>query len=249
MPGAIIVVPCYNEEKRLPAEAILAFARIAHSGGVKFLMVNDGSKDGTLAVLRSLRDAEPAVIDVLDVQPNGGKAEAVRRGFLKAFKSDPDYVGFWDADLATPLDEIPTFLEIVHANPTLDMVLGSRVQLLGRDIQRQTLRHYLGRIFATVASNYLRMAIYDTQCGAKLFRNTPAVRGLFRERFISKWIFDVELLARYKIACRKRRLGNPADHIFEQPLRRWEDVKGSTVKGRDFLKAILEFAALVKKYR
>lgn len=246
-PSVIIVVPCYNEEKRLPVAAYREFA--ARCRDFRFLLVNDGSKDGTLEILRNLAASDPELFEVLDVQPNGGKAEAVRLGFQKAFESRPKMVGFWDSDLATPLDELPLFLDVMKSLPGKEIILGARVQLLGREIHRNTLRHYLGRIFATTASNYLRWFVYDTQCGAKLFRNTARVRHIFREPFISRWIFDVELLVRFKKICRRQGLGNGDDRIYEQPLRKWEDVKGSTVKGRDFVKAFFEFLAIVRKYR
>ncbi|KAK3287117.1 hypothetical protein CYMTET_5346 [Cymbomonas tetramitiformis] len=83
------------------------------------------------------------------------------------------------------------------------MVFGARVALLGRYIQRKASRHYLGRIFATLASLVLDVPIYDTQCGAKMFRVTPDLNTVLSQPFRSRWIFDVELIARF-VALRKK---------------------------------------------
>jgi dolichyl-phosphate beta-glucosyltransferase len=119
------------------------------------------------------------------------------------------------------------------------MVLGARVQLMGRRIVRSRLRHYLGRVFATVASETLGLAVYDTQCGAKLFRVGPVVRELFAEPFVGGWIFDVEILARRIAAGRTRVLPAAEDAIYELPLDTWVDVAGSKVSPFDFARAIL----------
>lgn len=242
----IIVVPCYNEEKRLPVDDFRKF--IAQYDGVSFLFVNDGSSDGTGALLKRLAAENPARFEALELARNGGKAEAVRQGVLHAFKSNPTYVGYWDADLATPLDEVPTFLRIIRQRPAVQMVLGARVQLLGRNIRRNMGRHYVGRAFATVASNYLRVKIYDTQCGSKLLRNTPLLQEIFSRRWVANWLFDVEMLVRYlKVQRTNRTL--PHYGIYEQPLRNWRDVKGSKVKGKDFIKAFGELLKIVVTYR
>ncbi|MBW2421215.1 MAG: glycosyltransferase, partial [Deltaproteobacteria bacterium] len=194
MSRTIIVVPCFNEAERLDVREFEAF--IARNPSIRFVFVNDGSLDGTLGVLNRLEKGAPSAVTVIDQQPNRGKAEAVRRGLLEAFDIGPDFVGYWDADLATPLGEISRFVDTFEEHPECELIIGSRVKLLGRDIQRSTLRHYLGRIAATVASLTLRLEVYDTQCGAKLFRANSRMRALFEEPFCTGWVFDVEVLAR-----------------------------------------------------
>src|ERR1700757_2086540 len=128
LPRVTLVVPCYNEEKRLDTAAFRDF-RLPDQQ-LEFLFVNDGSTDNTLQVIEKLPGR------VLNLERNSGKAEAVRRGFLEALNSNPDLIGFWDADLATPLNELPGFLTVLTSRPEIEMVFGARVRLLGREISR-----------------------------------------------------------------------------------------------------------------
>ena len=240
------IVPCYNEASRLDTQAFRDY--FASHANVRFLFVNDGSSDNTVAVLEELCAGYPDRAAFLDLKPNGGKAEAVRRGIMRALADyDLDAVGFWDADLATPLNAIPGFLDVLTRMPSISMVFGSRVQLLGRHVKRRAVRHYLGRVFATMASTTLRLPIYDTQCGAKLFRVNDATSRVFMDPFLSKWVFDVEILARYSQLC-----GHNGDHlqgcIYEFPLERWCDVAGSKVKPGDFFTALWDILRIKSRY-
>jgi len=241
-----IVVPCFNEAHRLRPDAFSEFAR---RGQTRFLFVNDGSTDDTRAVLGALARDAPAQVAVLDLATNAGKGEAVRRGMLEVFGWGVAYAGFWDADLATPLDAIPAFAAILDGEPRLEMVFGARVLLMGRSIRRSSTRHYAGRLFATAVSLVLGLPIYDTQCGAKLFRATPAVQALFQEPFRSRWIFDVELVARLVRARRGTPAPQPAEVIHEYPLEQWHDVPGSKVRAVDFARAAIELARIYRVYR
>ena len=177
---------------------------------------------------------------MLSLSSNSGKAEAVRQGVQRAIQQGAEYVGYWDADLATPLSDVRVFRDLLRARPQLILVMGARVQLLGKDIQRHAARHYSGRIFATAASFVLGLRVYDTQCGAKLFRSSVPVSDVFSTRFTSRWFFDVEILAR--LIRRRRLLGGSdvASVVYEWPLERWTDVPGSKVKVRDFARALLD---------
>lgn len=239
----ILVVPCYNEERRLPVDALRAFR--SGTATVEFCFVNDGSRDGTLALVESLAKEDPSRFSVVNLERNSGKAEAVRRGILAAIDRKPDLVGFWDADLATPLSEIPSFLEVFATRPEIEMVFAARVRLLGRSISRNPRRHYVGRVGATLISSSLGLAVYDTQCGAKLFRATDSVRKLFEDRFLSRWIFDVEIIARF---VQHRGRDAAAKAIYELPITAWHDVKGSKVKSGDFVKALMDLWRIHRTY-
>lgn len=236
-----IVVPCYNESQRLKPRAFLS--ALQGDPGLSFLFVNDGSSDNTLEILTSIKNEKPAKVELLSLDRNSGKAEAVRVGMLQAIEGGFDNVGYWDADLATPLRVIGEFSAILERGE-VEAVFGSRVRLLGRRIKRRPLRHYLGRVFATCASILLRMNVYDTQCGAKMFRNSPALKAVFLKPFKVKWIFDVELFARFPLVLDVSS-AEVSSKWMEFPLLEWVDVKGSKVKGADFLKAAMEFGALL----
>lgn len=243
-----VVVPCYNEAARFRADEFARFLEDKRSAGIDLLFVNDGSGDSTLQVLSSFRDQFPSRVSILDQQPNRGKAEAVRNGMLRVIAAGRSRVtGFWDADLATPLEQIVDFLQLLHRRPELTMVFGARVRLLGREIQRQQLRHYLGRCFATVVSILLRLPIYDSQCGAKLFRITPELQQVLAEPFHSRWIFDVEILARF-LSLQKRNCATIARQVYEYPLPVWTDVAGSKVTPADFLRAFAELAFIYRRH-
>lgn len=248
-----IVVPCYNEATRLNCDAFVA--HLERSQNTSFLFVNDGSTDETLSLLRQL-ETRSSRIAVLNKERNGGKAEAVRQGLLHLLRSPlvgaeapPSRmacVGFWDADLATPLDAIDDLVAILAARPGIDIVFGSRVQLLGRKIQRSATRHYLGRIFATCASVILKMPVYDTQCGAKIFRATAELAEVLQQPFCSRWIFDVELIARFmNVEGGGRSVGH---RIYEFPLHCWNDVPGSKVRARDFVTAGKDLLTIRSNY-
>ena len=240
----ILVIPCYNEERRLPVDELRGFT--LEGTNVHFLLVNDGSKDGTLRLLQSLQAEDPARFSVLDLERNSGKAEAVRRGILAAMERRPELVGFWDADLATPLSELRDFLAIFEQRPEIEMIFAARVRLLGRSISRNPRRHYVGRMGATLISSSLGLAVYDTQCGAKLFRVSDSMREIFATPFLSRWIFDVEIIARF---VRQRGRDAAAPAIYELPIQAWHDVKGSKVRSTDFLRALRDLWKIHRAYR
>ena len=246
MGRTIVVVPCYNEAQRLDVAAFHAHAE--RDQALTFLMVDDGSKDDTPAILEGLKRARPASFDVLRLPANAGKAEAVRAGLNAAIARGPEHVAFWDADLSTGLDEIDAFRAILRARREIEMVFGSRVNLLGRQITRKLSRHYMGRIFATIVATALRLPIYDTQCGAKMFRVTDDLRGVLAEPFISRWIFDVEIIARFLV--RRQRGGGPPVRsvIVEHPLQKWNDVAGSKLRLRDFFRVMGDFTRIYSRY-
>ncbi len=217
-----VVVPCYNEADRLDVDG---FDLLARSGLASLLFVDDGSTDSTRAVLEKLAGELPSVT-VLPLGSNRGKAEAVRQGMRHAVERGASVVGYYDADLATP----PS----AHNG-----VLGSRVARLGSCIDRRAVRHYTGRVFATAASLALGVAVYDTQCGAKIFRVNPQLVAALERPFRSSWSFDVLLLQRLFDGDRTH-AGLSPDTFVEVPLDAWFDVPGSKVRVGPGLVALLD---------
>ena len=241
-----LVVPCYNEARRLDLEQFRTFLSLHPD--ILVLFVDDGSSDNTAPVLQHFCSACEHSAHLLRLAQNRGKAEAVRRGILHALDHfHPAVVGFWDADLATPLASVPRFLAVLAERPGIEMIFGARVQLLGRHVQRSAVRHYLGRIFATTVSSVIRLPIYDTQCGAKLFRVGPQSRAIFADPFLSRWVFDVEILARYQKLFLDQH-HSLARVIYEYPLETWVDVAGSKVHPGDFLIAFWDILRIHFKY-
>lgn len=240
MSHTLIVLPCYNEAARLSPRA---FARILDERPwLHLLFVDDGSRDGSASLLSTVAAQNPRA-EVLTLPKNRGKAAAVHQGLSRALASDAATIGYWDCDLATPFDELDAMLAELDGTGAF-LVMGSRVRLLGRNVRRQSARHYVGRLFATAASLALDLPVYDTQCGAKLFRNDAVARAVLTPPFRSQWMFDVEILAR--IARYDERHGThlATEAVLEHPLRHWVDVAGSKVRARDGVRAGLDLARI-----
>ena len=245
MSAVSIIIPCYNEARRLNVAALQSYLALPESPG--FLFVDDGSTDNTAVVLENICRQNSNRAAILRCVRNGGKAEAVRAGLNEVLRKGAELAGFWDADLATPLDAIGRFVNVLREQPQIAMVFGARVKLLGRHVHRRALRHYAGRIFATAASTALDLPIYDTQCGAKIFRVDDRLRTVVAQPFLSKWVFDVEMLARYRRLCdnNSRRL---EALIYEYPLEQWEDVASSKVHPVDFLHSFVDLVRIRARY-
>ena len=193
MDQIIFVVPCFNEEKRINSKSFIH--SLSNCPELQWLFVNDGSADGTLGVLQDLQKGREDRVHILDLKKNQGKGEAVRQGLLQALRLNADATGYFDADLATPMNEILRLIEVSRTRRA-KVILASRVVLLGRNIQRSRWRFVLGRSFATIASFLLKINIHDTQCGAKIIANFSQLQNCLDRPFQSRWLFDVELIHR-----------------------------------------------------
>jgi dolichyl-phosphate beta-glucosyltransferase len=237
----VIVVPCFNEERRLDARA---FRGMAATGEVRLLFVDDGSTDATPRLLADLAELSEG-IEVFTLERNTGKAEAVRRGLLVALRGGATTVGYYDADLATPPEELLRLVRTLDSRPDLMGVFGSRVARLGSSIERSAWRHYLGRAYATVASMALGITVYDTQCGAKVFRVNGAFADALAEPFRSSWAFDVELLHRL-LRGSPSAPGMPVTSFVEVPLEAWFDITGSKMRLAPALAALADLASIAR---
>jgi dolichyl-phosphate beta-glucosyltransferase len=227
-------MPCFNEALRFRPEEAL---KLLSHDDVGLMLVNDGSTDNTAEVLDRLAAAQPDRVQVLHLGDNVGKAEAVRAGMGLMIDQGARIAGYLDADFATPAEEMLRLISIFETQPATDVLLGSRWLHLGADIERKPMRHYGGRLFATLASQVLDLKVYDTQCGAKLFRGGEVMRHALSSPFASSWAFDVELIGRLRQKL-------PESAFLEVPLNRWIDVHGSKITFFDMISATLSLVTI-----
>jgi dolichyl-phosphate beta-glucosyltransferase len=224
-----IVLPAYNEEARLGSSLDELFgylhrrgekARDGRAGAgelpehIQVLVVDDGSTDGTAALVRGRAEFRVGELALLSVA-HGGKGAAVRAGMLSAAG---DLVVFADADMATPPDEL---VPIVRALADVDVAYGSRIQPDGWDMRssQPAIRRLLGKAFHVLASAWVVGPIEDTQCGFKGFRREVA-RDLFARQKITSIVFDVEVI----FLARKRGYRHAVVPVH------WADTRGSRMR-------------------
>jgi len=213
----VIVIPVYNESARLPA---LLDEIAAGGSALQFLLVDDGSSkqeyERTLALIAS-RGLE-GTLSCVRRAVNGGKGSALKTGFERALADGCEYAGFLDADGSTSVAELRRAMDyfIARSETPLAAVIGSRVALLGRDVERSAARHYLGRVFATFLSLLFGARVYDTQCGMKLFR-ASALRRHLDVPTDFRWVWDTELVLAMLAA---------GETVHEFPVD-WRETRGS----------------------
>jgi len=236
-----IVIPAYNEEARLPAtlEKILAYLRQMDFSFAEVVVVNDGSQDGTAALVERERRNHP-LIRLVANPGNRGKGFSVRHGMLEA---KGEWILSTDADLSAPIEELDKLFDAVdHAEA--QVAIGSRAldrSLVG--VHQSALREMSGRVFNVVMRGITGLPFRDTQCGFKLFE-ARAARKIFSRQRLNGFGFDVEVLfiAR-KLGC----------NSIEVPVR-WDNVEGTKVSlllgGKAYLDLFrVRWNALNGKYR
>ncbi|WP_405409803.1 response regulator [Maribacter sp. Asnod1-A12] len=238
-----VVIPCYNEEERLSSEE---FKNFAHKNlGYHLCFVNDGSNDNTLAVLEKLKQENPANISIYNCKQNGGKAEAVRQGILHLVKDEQlDYIGFLDADLSTDFRDFDDLVKTIESSD-FKIVSGSRISRMGANITKESARKIISLTINLIIQTILGMPFKDTQCGAKVMDREIASQ-MFKKKFVTKWLFDVELFMRMKKYFGKTEVKNM---ICEQPLKRWIHADGSKLSMKDSVKIVGQLAQIAVHYR
>lgn len=243
--NACIVIPCYNEEKRLISLKNEYFSFIEEHDDMLFCFVDDGSTDGTLKQLEIYKTNFKKKIEVVTSIENIGKAEAVRKGVLFCNSSyNHKYIAYLDADLSTSLKECHRLISYLDRHQELSFVFASRMLKVGSIIERQKHRFLIGRIIATMISNLLELKTYDTQCGCKIFTKELS-HSLFEEKFISKWLFDVELFFRMFLFYGKERA---IEKMIEMPLDLWVDKGESKVKISYFFQLWIDLYKIRRRY-
>jgi glycosyltransferase involved in cell wall biosynthesis len=185
-----LVIPAFNEEQRLlPTLERLHAHLSARTASYELVVVDDGSRDGTAALVEAARATIPNLV-LLRQAPNRGKGAAVRRGMLAARGR---VRVMWDADGSTPPDELPRLLAPLVASRA-DVSIGSRYAAGARTVPQPRYRVLWSRLCNKVVQRALVPGVLDTQCGFKAF-TARAARDLFASATIDGWAFDLEVLA------------------------------------------------------
>lgn len=232
-----IIIPCYNEAKRLKEKNIVS---LINDTNVKLYFANDGSKDDTINILEKLKKISPERIDVIDFKENQGKANTIYKAINLVLKEEKyDYLGYLDADFSTSPKEFIRIIDDLEKHKYA-LIFGSRVKLLNSKINRKWQRHIIGRIIITLINFKFKLGVYDTQCGAKIF-STEMIKEAFDKPFYTSWLFDVEVFIRLKQK-------NILQKAKEFPLNEWKDVEGSKLGWRSAFKIFKELIVLFGKY-
>ena len=243
MDNLCIVIPCFNEAGRIPCEEIISFLEL--NPVIQICFVNDCSTDTTGNLLQPIRERFPERVLIENHGKNMGKAESVRTGVRSGLLHFQfEHIGYFDADLSTPLEECFRLKNSLSSRETLEFSFGSRLAIIGSKIERKLYRHLSGRVIATFISNILGLKVYDTQCGAKLFSRDLAEK-IFTDPFISTWLFDVEIFARIiRLFGREK----AEDVMIETPLMTWVDKGGSKIELSYAIRVFFDLYRIKRKY-
>jgi dolichyl-phosphate beta-glucosyltransferase len=210
MPKILLIIPCYQESKRLPPflhELSLALTGLnKHAEILEIQVVDDGSGADEAAALKQLIEQQRALFPCLKpglfLPQNRGKGGAIKTGWNQPLADDVEWLGFVDADGACPAAEVVRLAQMcLERGPAAGAFIASRVKMLGRQVERLWQRHVLGRIFATAVAELLQVPVYDSQCGLKLIPRA-AYERIKPQLTLDGYAFDVELiLALLKSHC------------------------------------------------
>ena len=189
--------------------------------------------------------AHPSNISIYNCEQNGGKAEAVRQGILNLVKDEQfDYIGFLDADLSTDFRDFDDLVKTIEQSD-FKIVSGSRISRMGANITKESARKVISMTINFIIQTILGMPFKDTQCGAKVMDREVASK-MFNKKFVTKWLFDVELFMRMKKYFGKTEVKSM---ICEQPLKRWIHADGSKLSMKDSVKIVGQLAQIAVHYR
>ena len=213
-----IIIPSYNEGARI-GKLLADFEQLLqHEPHVSVLVVDDGSRQDHLREVEQLvlqAQQKNSRISLFKKPKNGGKGSAIAAGFAQV---SSDVVGFVDADGSVSAAESLRVIKSLDQNHQVSGVIGSRVKMLGQNVERKLSRHLVGRVFATIVSMMFDIPVYDSQCGCKFFRRS-AVQRLLPSITSQTWTWDTQLvILAYRAGL----------NIVECPVS-WSEVPGSKV--------------------
>jgi len=231
-PELSVVVPAYNESRRLPA-TLSVIKPYLNSLGVSWevILVNDGSSDPTMELIRGEQGLDPGHVRGIDLQPNGGKGRAVAAGVAA---SQGTLVLISDADFSTPIDEWLKLKAAIDGGS--DVAIGSRAKRGSKvEISQPAHRVLMVNIFNLIVQVVVLPGFWDTQCGFKLWKG-PVAREVFAEMKLDGNVaFDVEVL------YRARRHGY---RIAEIPVRWYDSIPSRISPLRHSAEALVDIAKI-----
>ena len=249
----LLVIPSYRETDRLSPLLLQIEEELRRSplpAPLRIIVADDGSPVEESRMMNQTVATFSAMLktQVFDTKTeatfrrfenNRGKGAVLRDIFKEAIEQNHyEALAFLDADGATPFSQFKTLLSTLLADPDLAATIGSRWLALGHEVFRSPKRHYIGRVFATLLSTMFRIPVYDSQCGAKIFRTNALTLRTFEICTNPRWLFDTELLVFLWLEGRK---------LEEVPVN-WHDIPGSKVSLiRDPLRMLLGLWRFKKK--
>ena len=233
-----LIVPCYNEGKKLKKniDKIVTFMEETFLVEYEILIVNDGSTDNTIDDVLQLKEEYPNIVRLIHYKDNKGKGYAVKRGILDACG---DFLIFMDADLSTDITAIPEAVKELEKFP---IVIGSRRMKESEITEVQTgVRKIMGTGCKTYTNIKLGLNLSDTQCGFKGF-HTNIAKQIAEKMTINHWAFDAEMLYIAKLN---------GIAVKEIPVK-WENDSDSRVSpysaSMEFMKDLGKIKSNKKKY-
>ena len=230
-----VVIPVFNEEKRLPKtfSALVELSKDPFCSGAEIIFVDDGSRDGTRKLIENFRSGKN--VKLVSYEKNRGKGFAVRQGMMAA---DNDYALFLDADMSTPLGELKKFAPFMERGA--HVIIGTRKTAGAKILKHQPyLRQKMGEVYTALANLATGARVSDFTCGFKCF-SREAVRGIFPHMKIDRWSYDAEIL--YLATLRNLK-------IHEVPVS-WSNDADSRVRlGKDALQSFTDLLKIrLNKY-
>ncbi len=235
------MVPTYNEISRGSQKY---WEELVLKVEANFIFVDDFSSDATVSYLSNF--SKSSGVHVVKHYKNLGKGEAIRTGLKHALsQSDSGLVAFLDADGAFSVNEVNRILKYCEKfllGQTYDAVWTSRVKMAGRQITRNKFRHLTGRVISSILGICDGNLPYDTQCGFKVFAINDELSSSLNEPFLTRWLFDIELLKRLKALKNDYK-------VREEPLEEWHEIGSSTLRPKSYLRIVHEILIILKELK